>query len=86
MPNTIIIGSGSYIPTKIIGREHFMDSVFYTDEGDKINKPNEEIIQKFVEITEIENRRYLEDDEFNSDLVSGRQKKLFMMRKLIRKI
>ena len=45
-----------------------MDSVFYTDEGDKINKPNEEIIQKFVEITEIENRRYLEDDEFNSDL------------------
>ena len=68
MPNTIIIGSGSYIPTKVIGREHFMDSDFYTDEGDKINKPNEEIIQKFVEITEIENRRYLEDDEYNSDL------------------
>ncbi|MBH1959178.1 MAG: ketoacyl-ACP synthase III [Flavobacteriia bacterium] len=68
MPNTIIIGSGSYIPTKIIGRDHFMDSVFYTDEGDRISKPNEEIIQKFVEITEIENRRYLEDDEFNSDL------------------
>jgi len=68
MPNTIIIGSGSYIPTKIIGRDHFMDSVFYTDEGDKIDKPVEEIIQKFVEITEIEDRRYLEDDEFNSDL------------------
>ncbi|UOE41805.1 3-oxoacyl-ACP synthase III family protein [Chryseobacterium suipulveris] len=68
MPNTIIIGSGSYIPTKVIGREHFMDSDFYTDEGDKINKPNEEIIQKFIEITEIENRRYLEDDEYNSDL------------------
>ncbi|ACU06970.1 3-oxoacyl-(acyl-carrier-protein) synthase III [Flavobacteriaceae bacterium 3519-10] len=68
MPNTIIIGSGSYIPTKVIGREHFKDSVFYTDEGDKIDKPVEEIIQKFVEITEIENRRYLEDDEFNSDL------------------
>ncbi|KIA88794.1 3-oxoacyl-ACP synthase III family protein [Kaistella jeonii] len=68
MPNTIIIGSGSYLPTKIIGREYFKDSVFYTDEGEKINKPNEEVIQKFVEITEIENRRYLEDDEFNSDL------------------
>ncbi|MBU4537663.1 MAG: 3-oxoacyl-ACP synthase III family protein [Weeksellaceae bacterium] len=68
MPNTIIIGSGSYIPTKVIGREHFINSVFYTDEGDKIDKPNEEIIQKFVDITEIENRRYLEDDEFNSDL------------------
>lgn len=68
MANTIIIGSGSYIPTKIIGREHFMDSVFYTDEGEIIEKPNEEVIQKFVEITEIENRRYLEDNEFNSDL------------------
>ena len=68
MPNTIIIGSGSYLPTKVIGREHFKDAVFYTDEGDRIDKPNEEIIQKFVEITEIENRRYLEDDEFNSDL------------------
>lgn len=68
MPNTIIIGSGSYLPSKIIGREYFKDSVFYTDEGEKINKPNEEVIQKFVEITEIENRRYLEDDEFNSDL------------------
>lgn len=68
MPNTIIIGSGSYIPTKIISREHFMDSVFYTDEGDRIDKPIGEIIDKFVEITEIENRRYLEDDEFNSDL------------------
>jgi 3-oxoacyl-[acyl-carrier-protein] synthase-3 len=68
MPNTIIIGSGSYLPSKIIGREYFKDSVFYTDEGEKIDKPNEEVIQKFVEITEIENRRYLEDDEFNSDL------------------
>lgn len=68
MPNTIIIGSGSYLPTKVIGRDHFKDSVFYTDEGEKIDKPNDEIIQKFVEITEIETRRYLEDDEFNSDL------------------
>ncbi len=68
MPNTIIIGSGSYIPTKIISRKDFHDSVFYTDEGEKIDKPIEEIIQKFVEITEIENRRYLEEDEFNSDL------------------
>lgn len=68
MPNTLIIGSGSYLPTKIIGRTHFQDSVFYGDDGVKIDKPNEEIIQKFVDITEIENRRYLEDNEFNSDL------------------
>lgn len=68
MPNTIIIGSGSYIPTKVVGKEDFMNSVFYTDEGVLIDKPNEEVIQKFIEITEIEQRHYLEEDEFNSDL------------------
>lgn len=68
MPNTIIIGSGSHIPQRVIGRDHFMNSKFYTDEGDLIDKDNSEIIQKFVEITEIENRRYINDDEFNSDI------------------
>jgi len=68
MSNTIIIGSGSYIPSRVIGRDHFMDSVFYGEDGLKIDKPNDEVIQKFVDITEIENRRYLEDHEVNSDL------------------
>ena len=68
MPNTIIIGSGSYLPTRIIGRDHFMNSEFYTDEGEKLDRPNEEIIQKFVEITEIENRRYIEAGQMNSDI------------------
>jgi 3-oxoacyl-[acyl-carrier-protein] synthase-3 len=45
-----------------------MDTEFYTDEGEKIDKPNEEIIGKFVEITEIENRRYVEDHLYNSDM------------------
>ena len=68
MPSTIIIGSGCYIPTRVIGRSHFMDTEFYTEDGEKIDKPNEEIIGKFVEITEIENRRYVEDHLFNSDI------------------
>lgn len=68
MPNTIIIGSGSYLPERIITREHFMDSEFYTDEGQKLEKPNEEVITKFVEITEIENRRYLDMELHNSDM------------------
>ncbi len=68
MPNTIIIGSGSYLPAREIGRDFFMNSEFYTDEGQKLDKPNEEIIQKFVEITEIENRRYVEPGQMNSDI------------------
>lgn len=68
MPNTIIIGSGSCIPERIITGEHFLNSEFYSDEGELLTKPNEEIIEKFVEITEIKNRRYIKDGEHNSDL------------------
>ena len=68
MPNTIIIGSGSYIPKNVINKDYFLDSEFYTEEGEKIEKPTEEIITKFVEITEIENRRFIDDDLSNSQI------------------
>lgn len=68
MPNTIIIGSGSYIPEKVIEGSYFLDSEFYDDNNEKIEKPNEEVIKKFVEITEIEKRRYVDDALHNSDM------------------
>ncbi|MDO4225732.1 MAG: 3-oxoacyl-ACP synthase III family protein [Bergeyella zoohelcum] len=68
MPNTIIIGSGSYIPENIITGTHFLDSTFFDENGEKIEKPNEEIVKKFVEITEIEERRYVDDNLMNSDI------------------
>lgn len=68
MSSSVIVGSGSCIPERVIDGSHFLNSKFYTDTGDYIDKPNDEIIRKFVEITEIEERRYLNDDEFNSDL------------------
>lgn len=68
MPNTIIIGSGSYLPERVIDGSHFKDSVFFDDNYVKIDKQNDEVIEKFVEITEIENRRYVDDDLVNSDM------------------
>jgi 3-oxoacyl-[acyl-carrier-protein] synthase III len=68
MPNTIIIGSGSYLPNRVVGRDFFLDSEFYTEDGVKIDKPAEETIAKFVEITEIENRRFIENDLSNSQI------------------
>lgn len=68
MPNTVIVGSGSYIPENIIEGSHFKDSVFYDDNNVLIEKPTEEIINKFVDITEIQTRRYLNPEDFNSDL------------------
>ncbi|MGI9652283.1 3-oxoacyl-ACP synthase III family protein [Chryseobacterium sp. RLHN22] len=68
MPNTIIIGSGSYLPNRVIGRDFFLDSEFYSEDGVKIDKPAEETIAKFVEITEIENRRFIDEDLSNSQI------------------
>lgn len=70
MPNTIIIGSGSYIPENVVDGNHFIDSVFYDDNCEKIDKPNEEVIKKFIEITEIERRRYINAAEVNSDIAA----------------
>ncbi len=68
MPNTIIIGSGCYLPENIIDGSYFKDSVFFDDNNERINKPIDEIIKKFVDITEIEKRRYANQEQFNSDL------------------
>lgn len=68
MLNTIIIGSGSYIPERVVDNSHFLETTFYDENGKVIDKPNEEIIKKFTEITEIEERRYINDDENNSDI------------------
>lgn len=68
MPSTIIIGSGSYIPDNVIDRNNFLDSEFYDENGNRIEKNNEEIVDKFIEITEIAKRRYVDSNLLNSDI------------------
>jgi 3-oxoacyl-[acyl-carrier-protein] synthase III len=65
---SVIIGSGSYIPTKIVKNEDFIKNIFFNTSGDKIAKENDEIISKFHQITEIEERRYVEDKFVTSDI------------------
>ena len=65
---SIITGTGSYIPTKIVKNEQFLKNTFFTASGEKINKQNEEIISKFHQITEIEERRYVEHKFVTSDI------------------
>ncbi len=66
--NSIITGSGKYIPKKVKKNEDFLDNDFYDASITQIDKTNEEIIQKFSEITGIKERRYLEDNQVNSDI------------------
>ncbi len=65
---SIITGSGRYIPSQVVKNEDFLNNAFYNSLGEKNHKKNEEIITKFQQITEIEERRYAEDDYVASDL------------------
>lgn len=69
MINTTIIGSGHYLPEKIVKNEDFLDSDFFESHGVRLQKDNADVIQKFQEITEIEERRY-ETKKLNSEIAS----------------
>lgn len=66
---TKIIGTGSYIPSRVIKNEHFKDYQFF-DPSTKapFDKGNEEIISKFEEITNISERRWVEENKSTSDM------------------
>ncbi|WP_219222798.1 3-oxoacyl-ACP synthase III family protein [Pedobacter antarcticus] len=67
--STVITGTGSYIPEKIISGNHFLETSFY-ENGVVIEKANAEIISKFSEITEINERRYADDHLLNSNIAA----------------
>lgn len=65
---SVITGTGSYIPTKRIRNEDFLNNEFYDKDGTKLDKTNQEIIDKFFEITTIAERRHANDDLVTSDI------------------
>lgn len=68
---TKIVGTGSYIPTRTISNDYFNDFVFFDAFSKRpLEKSNKEIIQKFKEITNISERRWLSDDLMNSDMAA----------------
>ncbi len=68
---TKIIGTGSYIPEQVVKNEYFSDYKFFDPVTNTLlEKSNEEIIQKFQEITNINERRWVRDDQVNSDIAA----------------
>ncbi|PST85042.1 3-oxoacyl-ACP synthase [Pedobacter yulinensis] len=63
----VISGTGSYIPDHVISGQHFMDAAFF-ENGTRLDKTNAEIIQKFSDITDIVERRYVQQGQVNSDI------------------
>jgi 3-oxoacyl-[acyl-carrier-protein] synthase III len=65
---TVITGTGCFIPPVIKANDDFMQQAFYAEEGSLIDTPGSEIVQKFQAITGIEERRYAAEQMTSSDM------------------
>ncbi len=68
--NSIIKGTGHYLPENIVKNSHFLNYDFYNEKGQRYDIGNKEIIDKFQAITEIEERRYAPKELLTSDIAA----------------
>ena len=69
MRRSVIIGTGSHIPERRVHNDEFLDNRFYMDYGNAIDPAdNSHTIDRFREITEIGERRWVEDDQLASGI------------------
>ncbi|WP_411274107.1 3-oxoacyl-ACP synthase III family protein [Daejeonella sp.] len=65
---SVIVGTGNYTPVNIFSNNDFLEHTFLEKNGNPIQRENLEIISKFQDITEIEERRYADPNHKASDL------------------
>jgi len=68
--NTVIRGTGSYVPEVIVKNSEFANQTFYEKDEKAIESPGEEIIQKFKDITGIAERRWVNKDQTCSEIAA----------------
>jgi len=68
--SSIITGTGSYIPEEIQSNAFFLENEFYDEGRLPLEDSNDLIIEKFKNITGIEERRYLPSNLNNSDIAA----------------
>lgn len=66
--NSVITGTGSYIPTLVKKNSEFLSNTFLNEDGTPFEYENEVLIEKFQSITGISERRYANPDLNSSDL------------------
>lgn len=69
-PRTVITGTGSFIPKNIKTNKEFVLQEFYSEDHERIVAPPNEIVEKFRDITGIEERRYADSDMNSSDMAA----------------
>ncbi len=68
--NSIITGTGSYIPTVTIKNSDFVNQTFFEKDSTAIDSPGEVVVKKFKDITGIAERRWVEEDQTCSDIAT----------------
>ncbi len=65
---TLIVGSGSHLPSEVVPNAWFLQHDFRTADGQPVGKANAEILEQFEAITGIRERRYAPAHQVTSDL------------------
>jgi len=68
MAQSVIIGTGSYIPEVKVSNQEFADHLFFERDGMALRHNTSQIIEKFQKITGISERRYAHADQMASNL------------------
>ena len=68
MLRSVITGTGSYIPPTIQTNNDFAQHIFYSEDHQPLDTPPQIVVEKFKQITGIEERRYTTDDLTASDI------------------
>jgi 3-oxoacyl-[acyl-carrier-protein] synthase III len=64
----VITGTGCYVPQVVKSNQDFMVQSFYAEDNQRIDTPPQEVVEKFREITGIEERRYACENINSSDM------------------
>jgi 3-oxoacyl-[acyl-carrier-protein] synthase-3 len=75
MKRSAITGTGSYIPPVVQTNTDFAKHLFYSEDHQPLTTPPGEVVEKFKQITGIEERRYTSDDLSTADIGAVAAKK-----------
>lgn len=67
---TVVAGTGSYLPTRRVPNQSFLERQFVDSTGKPFEQPTIEVVRKFEAITGIAERRYVSDDLVTSDIAA----------------
>ncbi|HMB69148.1 MAG TPA: ketoacyl-ACP synthase III [bacterium] len=67
---SIIVGTGSHVPERNVRNDDFLQHEFYDSDGDPLQRPAAEVIEKFAKITGILERRWVADNVVTSDIAA----------------